>query len=199
MPKRRTLCAARMAAGLLLDRPVFLFPILIAKGADMLSGDEITEFMHGNAHPDALSQAKDRIDALRRELQACENELDHLRRQAAQRLAHAGLYGIMEFASSLLPMMDSLERAQAIQTTDVAAFRQGLALTLQQMRKALSRAGMHEILPVAGESFDPHLHVAEGNAWPVQSGAVVAAVLQKGYRIHDKIVRPAVVKLANRC
>jgi molecular chaperone GrpE len=86
--------------------------------------------------------------------------------------------------------MDSLEAAAA--SGDVS----GVELTLKQLRAAFDKASLAEICPAAGERFDPHLHQAMAAVPSEAEPNSVVAVMQKGYRLHERVVRPALVTVA---
>jgi molecular chaperone GrpE len=121
-------------------------------------------------------------------------EAENMRRRAQDDVAKAHKYAIENFAESLVPVVDSLEKALQDGTSDVAALRGGVEITLRQLRAAFERAKLTEINPV-GEKFDPYRHQAisavpgDGSIAPNH----VAAVLQKGWMIADRVLRPALV------
>ena len=92
--------------------------------------------------------------------------------------------------------MDSLQAALADHASDVATLRSGVELTLKQLGAAFEKASLAEINPAARDKFDPHFHQAmmavEADADP----NTVVAVMQKGYRLHDRVIRPALVTVA---
>ena len=92
--------------------------------------------------------------------------------------------------------MDSLEAALTAAGAAPAPLREGVELTLRQMRSAFERAGVAEVNPAAGQRFDPHRHQAMAAVEAAQEPNTVLAVLQKGYTLHDRVVRPALVTVA---
>jgi molecular chaperone GrpE len=124
-------------------------------------------------------------------------ELDNARRRAQEEIARTRKFAIESFAESLVPVADSLERALEADVSDPTALREGVQITLRQLRAAFDRAQMTEINPV-GEKFDPHRHQAISTV-PVGSGEgalppnQVVTVLQKGWMIADRVLRPALV------
>ena len=120
-------------------------------------------------------------------------DADNARRRAQEDVAKARKFGTESFAESLLPVMDSLEAALANSRTDAAKLREGVELTLRQLQGAFERNQLLAIDP-AGEKFDPHRHQAISTQ-PVAGVEPnhVAAVLQKGWTIADRVLRPALV------
>ncbi len=124
-------------------------------------------------------------------------EADNVRKRAQAEVAAARKYAVERMAESLLPVMDSLEAALKAAEGAPQALREGVELTLRQLKSAFQQAGLTEIAPAPGERFDPHQHqamaaVAQENAEP---NSIVAVVL-KGYRLHDRVVRPALLTVA---
>lgn len=122
-------------------------------------------------------------------------ETENIRKRAAQDVANAHKFAVEGFAAELLAVKDSLEAALAVETATVENLKSGAELTLKQLSAAFDKYKLAEVNP-AGQKFDPHRHQAIGM---VESGAepnTVIAVLQKGYVLHDRIVRPALVTVA---
>ncbi len=124
-------------------------------------------------------------------------EVENVRRRAQEEIARTQKFGIEAFAESLLPVKDSLELALAADAPDVENMRQGVGATLRLLSSAFEKNRLVEIDP-QGQKFDPNLHQAistvpaSGTQPPVASGHV-AHVLQKGYLIADRVLRPALV------
>ena len=119
-------------------------------------------------------------------------ELDNVRRRAEREVANAHRYGIEKFVSSLLPVVDSLE--QAILLTESAhekAMREGLELTMKLFLDALQKFDVAQIDPV-GEVFDPQQHEAMTiQEVPGSAPNTIIKVFQKGYKLSDRVIRPA--------
>ena len=118
-------------------------------------------------------------------------EAENTRKRAQADVAAAHKYGVERLAQSLLPVMDSLEAA--LQAKDVSA----IEITARQLQASFEKASIREIVPAQGERFDPHVHQAM--AAVEQPGAEpnsIVAVMQKGYALHDRILRPALVTVA---
>ena len=122
-------------------------------------------------------------------------EAENIRRRAQDDIAKAHKYGIERFAGDLLPVKDSLEAALASEKQTVDDLRAGVELTLKQLVAAYEKSGLSEINPV-GEKFDPHRHQAIGMIESEQEPNTVVNVLQKGYLIADRVLRPALVMVA---
>ena len=120
-------------------------------------------------------------------------ELENLRRRAARDVENAHKYGAEKLASGMLEIKDSLERGlEAVsETADLETLRQGKAATLKLLEQTLEKFGVTEIDP-EGEPFDPELHEAMSmqESAELEPGSVMM-VVQKGYRLHDRLLRPA--------
>ena len=123
-------------------------------------------------------------------------DAENMRRRAEEEVAKARKFGIESFAESLLPVIDSLDAALAIQNATPEQLREGSDATLRQLNSALERNKVLAINPAAGEKFDPHHHQAISMVPADQPANTVVAVLQKGYVIADRILRPALVTVA---
>ena len=123
-------------------------------------------------------------------------EAENARRRAEDEVVKARKFGIESFAESLLPVCDSLDAALAIKEATPQQLREGADATLRQLQSALERNKVLAIQPAAGEKFDPHQHQAISMVPAEQEANTVVAVLQKGYLIADRVLRPALVTVA---
>ena len=120
-------------------------------------------------------------------------EAENTRRRADDEVSKARKYAVEGFADSLLPVKDSLEAAIALPDATPAQMLEGVHATLRQLVSALERNKVLEINPAAGTKFDPHQHQAISVVPAAQEANTVVAVLQKGYLIADRVLRPALV------
>jgi molecular chaperone GrpE len=123
-------------------------------------------------------------------------EAENTRRRAEEELAKARKFAVESFAESLLPVKDSLEAAIAIQDATREQMLEGVHATLRQLASALERNKVVELNPPTGTRFDPHQHQAISMVPAEQEANTVVAVLQKGYLIADRVLRPALVTVA---
>ena len=123
-------------------------------------------------------------------------EAENTRRRADEDISKARKYAIESFAESLLPVKDSLEAAIAMPDAKVEQVLEGVHATLRQLSAALDRNKVLPIAPPAGTKFDPHQHQAISVVPADQDANTVVAVLQKGYLIADRVLRPALVTVA---
>jgi molecular chaperone GrpE len=123
-------------------------------------------------------------------------ETENVRRRAEEEVSKARKYAVDSFADSMLPVKDSLEAAIAMPDAPLEKVLEGVHATLRQLAQALERNKVLEINPPAGTKFDPHHHQAISMVPAGQDANTVVAVLQKGYLITDRVLRPALVTVA---
>jgi molecular chaperone GrpE len=127
-------------------------------------------------------------------------EAENTRRRAEEEVSKARKYALEGFADSLLPVKDSLEAAIAIPDASREQVLEGVHATLRQLVAVLERNKVFEVNPAAGDKFDPHQHQAI-SVVPLPAGSAqepntVVAVLQKGYLLADRVLRPALVTVS---
>ncbi|EKE16642.1 MAG: hypothetical protein ACD_10C00878G0002 [uncultured bacterium] len=153
-------------------------------------------------HIDTLPSIHEQFRLL--ELQAAEHydawlrakaEGENIRRRAQEDISKAHKFAVERFAGELLAVRDSLEAALAVPEQTVESFKSGVELTLKQLVAAFEKNALLEVNP-AGEKFDPHKHQAIGMLDSEQEANTVVSVLQKGYTIADRVLRPALVMVA---
>ena len=122
-------------------------------------------------------------------------ETENVRRRAQDEVIKAGKFAAEKFASAMLPVKDSLEAALAIDNQSAEALREGVALTLKQLVAAFESASLSEENPL-GEKFDPNKHQAISTVDSDAEPNTVVTVLQKGYLLNERVIRPAMVMVA---
>ena len=122
-------------------------------------------------------------------------EADNIRRRSQTEISNAHKFAVENFAGELLAVKDSLEAALASETATVDTMRSGVELTLRQLKSVFEKFNVKDIDP-AGEKFDPHRHQAISTAESDAEPNTVVQVLQKGYLLHDRVIRPALVIVA---
>lgn len=148
-----------------------------------------------------LEQALLKVKEWETEYLRARADMDNLRKRSAQEVINAGKFAIESFAEALLPVADSLEMALSLENQTLEGLRGGVDLTLKQLQQAFQKGRLSPINPV-GEKFDPNRHQAvsmvDGAAQipPVAPNHVVS-VMQKGYTVADRVLRPAIVVVAS--
>jgi len=140
----------------------------------------------------AEAKAKDLQDAFLR----AKAESENMRRRAQEDITKAHKFAIEGFAEAMLPVRDSLEMAMKIETPSVDSYKEGVEATLRQLSSAFEKNRLLEINPLPGEKLDPMKHQAISMVPASQDANTIVSVLQKGYMISDRLLRPALVTVA---
>jgi molecular chaperone GrpE len=123
-------------------------------------------------------------------------EGENIRRRAQEDIAKAHKFAIESFAESMVPVKDSLEMALKVEIPSIESLKEGVEMTLKQLTAAFEKNRLLEIMPAAGDKLDPMKHQAVSMVPAEQEPNTVVAVLQKGYMIADRLLRPAIVTVA---
>jgi len=123
-------------------------------------------------------------------------EGDNIRRRAQEDVSKAHKFAVEGFAEALLPVKDSLEMALKVEAPTLESLKEGVEMTLKQLNSALERNRVLEVVPAAGDKLDPNRHQAVAMVPAEQEANTVVDVLQKGYTIADRLLRPAIVTAA---
>jgi molecular chaperone GrpE len=150
----------------------------------------------GKTLDELLAEAQSKIEQQRDAWLRAVAETDNVRKRAQQDVENAHKFAVERLAESLLPVADALEATLVAEGADLAALRSGVELTLKQLRAALDKASVSDIVPAAGEKFDPHRHQAMAAVESDAEPNTVLQVLQKGWRLHERVIRPALVTVA---
>ena len=122
-------------------------------------------------------------------------DTENIRKRTQEEIAKAHKFAVENFSSELLAVKDSLEAALKVETAELENMKSGVELTLKQLVSAFGKFNLSEIDPM-GEKFDPHKHQAISMVEADAAPNTVVRVLQKGYRLHDRVLRPALVMVA---
>ena len=123
-------------------------------------------------------------------------EGENIRRRAQEDVSKAHKFAVESFAEAMLPVRDSLEMALKVETPSIESLKEGVEMTLKQLTSAFEKNRLVEILPVPGDKLDPMKHQAVAVVPAEQEANTVVNVLQKGYMIADRLLRPAIVTAA---
>jgi molecular chaperone GrpE len=143
-----------------------------------------------------LADAQAQVAAQREQMLRAMADAENARKRFQAEAASSQKYAIERFAEALLPVMDSLEATLANKDASPEALHDGVELTLRQLSQALDKARITTISPTPGERFDPHRHQAMAAVESDSEPNTVVATMQKGYQLHDRILRPALVTVA---
>ena len=175
-----------------------------------MSPEELEAALFAESDPLTVAQAelavlKAKSAELADQYLRAQADVQNARRRADDEITKARKFAVEAFAESLLPVADSLEAGLAIKDATVDQLREGEALnhlrqgveaTLRQLTSALERNKVIAINPQAGAKFDPHCHQAISVVPSELDANTVVAVLQKGYSIADRVMRPALVTVS---
>jgi molecular chaperone GrpE len=149
---------------------------------------------------DTAEQVIAKLEAKVQELQdsfmRAKAEGENIRRRAQEDISKAHKFAIEGFAEAMVPVKDSLEMALKIDTPSIEALKEGVEMTLKQLSSAFEKNRLTEVNPVQGDKLDPMKHQAISMVPAEQEANTVLTVLQKGYSIADRLLRPALVTVA---
>ena len=143
-----------------------------------------------------LADLKTKVAEMQDNFLRAKAEAENIRRRAAEDIAKAHKFAIENFAEHLIPVSDSLYAALATEAGDAKAFKEGLEITLKQLVAAFEKGRLVEINPAPGAKFDPHQHQAISMVPSDQEANTVVSVLQRGFLIADRVLRPALVTVS---
>jgi len=143
-----------------------------------------------------LAAAEAKITELQDAFLRAKADAENQRRRAAEDVTKAHKFAVEKFAREMIAVCDSLDAALTDTAADAAALRSGVELTQKQLLSAFERSGMKVENPAAGEKFDPNQHQAIAMVDAEQEANTVVNVLQKGYQLSDRVLRPAMVTVA---
>jgi molecular chaperone GrpE len=122
-------------------------------------------------------------------------EGENIRRRAMDDIDKARKFALEKFSNELLAVKDSLDAAVLIEATDVQSYKDGIEITIKQLASVFEKFNIVEVNPM-GEKFDPNKHQAISMLEGAGEPNTVTTVLQKGYTLNDRVLRPALVMVA---
>lgn len=143
-----------------------------------------------------LSEAQAKLEEQRDAWLRAVADAENARKRAQQDIANAHKYGVERLVETLLPVADALEATLGAENATLETLKSGVELTLKQLRAALDKASVTDIAPAVGDKFDPHRHEAMAAVEADAEPNTVVALLQKGWLLHDRVIRPALVTVA---
>ena len=145
-----------------------------------------------------LAQAHEKVAELHDAFLRSKAEAENVRRRAQDDIARAHKFAIENFAEAMVPVKDSLEMALQVENPSIDSLKQGVEMTLKQLSSAFEKGKLQEICPQQGEKLDPMKHQAVSMVPAEQEANTIVAILQKGYMIADRLLRPALVTVAQQ-
>ncbi|MBL8521007.1 MAG: nucleotide exchange factor GrpE [Betaproteobacteria bacterium] len=158
-----------------------------AAGAPAENRQEAMETLLANANAKAAENYDNYLRA--------KAEMENIRRRSAEDVLKANKFGIEKMAEALLAVKDSMDAALKVENTSVESFKTGVELTARQLTQVFEKFSIVEVSP-AGEKFDPTRHQAIAAIESDQPANTVIDVMQKGYLLHERVLRPALVAVA---
>ncbi|MBB3119779.1 molecular chaperone GrpE [Massilia violacea] len=143
-----------------------------------------------------LASAEARAAEMQDAFMRAKAEADNIRRRAQEDVSKAHKFAVESFAEAMVPVKDSLEMALKVEAPTLESLKEGVEMTLKQLNSAFEKNRLIEIMPAQGEKLDPNRHQAVAVVPADQEANTVVAVLQKGYMIADRLLRPAIVTAA---
>jgi molecular chaperone GrpE len=143
-----------------------------------------------------LAEAEAKVAEMQDAFLRAKAEGENTRRRAQEDITRAHKFAIESFAEAMVPVKDSLEMALKVETPSIESLKEGVEMTLKQLASAFEKNRLLEINPEPGEKLDPMKHQAISMVPAEQEANTVVTVLQKGYMIADRLLRPALVIVA---
>ncbi len=169
-----------------------------AEAAQTLSAEQLAEQALGNGLDlgQRLAEAEAKASEMQDAFLRAKAEMENIRRRAQEDITKAHKFAVEGFAESLLPVKDSLEMALKIETPSLESLKEGVEMTLKQLSAAFEKNRLVEVNPQPGEKLDPMKHQAISMVPTDQEANTIVTVLQKGYMIADRLLRPALVTVS---
>jgi molecular chaperone GrpE len=145
-----------------------------------------------------LAEAEARLAELQDSFLRAKAESENMRRRAQEDIAKAHKFAIESFAEVLVPVKDSLEMALKVETPSIDSLKEGVEMTLKQLVSAFEKNRLLEVDPQPGDKLDPMKHQAISMVPSDQEANTIVSVLQKGYTIADRLLRPALVTVSQQ-
>jgi molecular chaperone GrpE len=163
---------------------------------DQSLDNTIPEISSDDKPVDLLEETQAELDKVKDQYLRAKAETENIRRRSLEEVTKAHKFAIENFAEHLVPVADSLYAALAVETDDAKSLKDGLEITLKQLISAFEKGRMLEVNPAVGDEFDPKTHQAVSMIESDQLENTIVAVLQRGYLIADRILRPAMVTVS---
>lgn len=145
-----------------------------------------------------LAEAEARLAELQDSFLRAKAESENMRRRAQEDIAKAHKFAIESFAEAMVPVKDSLEMALKVETPSIDSLKEGVEMTLKQLVSAFDKNRLLEVNPQPGDKLDPMKHQAISMVPSDQEANTIVSVLQKGYTIADRLLRPALVAVSQQ-
>ena len=162
---------------------------------DITNTNDLPEAAPGGDLEERLKKAEEAAQSNQEGWLRARAETENIRKRSQTEIANAHKFAVENFAGELLAVKDSLEAALASENASAESMRAGVELTLRQLKSVFEKFNVAEVDP-AGQKFDPHRHQAISTVDSDAEPNTVVQTLQKGYLLHDRVIRPALVIVA---
>lgn len=162
-------------------------------------GEAAAQATQASAEPsleEQLSATEAKLAEMHDAFMRAKADAENIRRRAQEDVSKAHKFAIESFAEAMVPVRDSLEMALKVEAPTVESIKEGVEMTLKQLTSAFEKNRLVEVMPQPGDKLDPNKHQAVAVVPSEQEANTVVAVLQKGYMIADRLLRPAIVTAA---
>lgn len=168
----------------------------LAAGSDGAAAADATGYVDPGVEQ-KLAETEAKLAELNDAFLRSRAEAENVRRRAQEDISRAHKFAIESFAESLVPVKDSLEMALKVEAPTLQSLKEGVDMTLKQLSAAFEKNRLVEVAPQAGEKLDPMKHQAISMVDADQEANTIVSVLQKGYMIAERLLRPALVTVAS--
>ncbi|WP_181350609.1 nucleotide exchange factor GrpE [Thalassobacillus sp. CUG 92003] len=157
--------------------------------------DEVADTSEETEEKSEYERLEEEKNEIYNRLMRIQADYDNFKRRTQKEKEEDRKYKSKDLISELIPVLDNFERALQVEGDSAKGFADGVEMVYQQFKSALEKEGVEEI-PADGEEFDPHKHQAVMQVEDENYGSnVVVETMQKGYQLHDRVIRPAMVKV----
>jgi molecular chaperone GrpE len=158
--------------------------------------DQIAPAAEATAAPETrIAELEAALEEAKASVLYVKAEGENIRRRASDDIDKARKFALEKFSGELLAVKDSLDAALAIESADIASYKNGMELTVKQLSSVFEKFNIAEVNPV-NEKFDPNKHQAISAVASELEPNTVVTVLQKGYTLNERVLRPALVMVA---
>jgi molecular chaperone GrpE len=164
--------------------------------SDTASADQVSQATGEPGLEEQLSATEAKLAEMHDAFMRAKADAENIRRRAQEDVSKAHKFAIESFAEAMVPVRDSLEMALKVESPTVESIKEGVEMTLKQLTSAFEKNRLVEVMPAQGDKLDPNKHQAVAVVPADQEANTVVSVLQKGYMISDRLLRPAIVTAA---
>ena len=170
--------------------------VISQPASDTAPADQASQATGEPGLEEQLSATEAKLAEMHDAFMRAKADAENIRRRAQEDVSKAHKFAIESFAEAMVPVRDSLEMALKVESPTVESIKEGVEMTLKQLTAAFEKNRLVEVMPAQGDKLDPNKHQAVAVVPADQEANTVVSVLQKGYMISDRLLRPAIVTAA---